>query len=439
MRLKSVSISAYKNLKDFSLNFDGDGFIDIFVGKNGSGKSNFLEALISIFDHVYDFDAKEIGPSFDYALTYTIDTKDTTFAWNAGVDGNAGTLSINDRPRSTLGRTPTPNNILIYYSGQNAHVADIITRFENRFRGKIKGSELTESPRFIGIGPAYKKLLILLLLLLPDNTPSRLFLCQKLGILGNRGSFKLHVTKPIFARKAEYDHLSPKDLFWGSAGQMREFLDQLVACIEGGATPGALHDRDKDEYVFNINIANFRRVFTGRQPDEIFRMFNNLKILGMLGNISMDITLQGLEVSDLGMFSDGQFQSVYIFAISELFKDKNCITLLDEPDAFLHPEWQFDFLKQTHAISNQATKSNHILMSSHSASTIAAKSQSRVRSVETTGGKTEVCEREKGDLIKSLSAGLITFSEEEARLNVRHVLKSTTSPRKVMKCWKRQI
>jgi len=40
MRLKSVFISQYKNLRNFDLTFDGTSFIDVFVGKNGSGKSN---------------------------------------------------------------------------------------------------------------------------------------------------------------------------------------------------------------------------------------------------------------------------------------------------------------------------------------------------------------------------------------------------------------
>ena len=53
MRLKSVNIEQYKNLKDFSLSFDGSSFIDVFVGKNGSGKSNLFEALIEIFRHLY--------------------------------------------------------------------------------------------------------------------------------------------------------------------------------------------------------------------------------------------------------------------------------------------------------------------------------------------------------------------------------------------------
>jgi AAA15 family ATPase/GTPase len=52
MRLKPVYISEYKSLKDFTLNFDGDSFIDVFVGKNGTGKSSFFETLIEIFRHL---------------------------------------------------------------------------------------------------------------------------------------------------------------------------------------------------------------------------------------------------------------------------------------------------------------------------------------------------------------------------------------------------
>ena len=49
MRLKHIHISEYKNLKNFSLDFDGDSFIDVFVGKNGTRKSNLFEAIIEIF------------------------------------------------------------------------------------------------------------------------------------------------------------------------------------------------------------------------------------------------------------------------------------------------------------------------------------------------------------------------------------------------------
>jgi AAA15 family ATPase/GTPase len=51
MRIKNIYISEYKNLKDFSINFKSDSFIEVFVGKNGTGKSNLFEALLEIFKH----------------------------------------------------------------------------------------------------------------------------------------------------------------------------------------------------------------------------------------------------------------------------------------------------------------------------------------------------------------------------------------------------
>jgi len=56
MRLKSLYIGQYKNFRDFSLSFDGGSLIDVFVGKNGTGKSNLFEALIEIFRHIVEYD-----------------------------------------------------------------------------------------------------------------------------------------------------------------------------------------------------------------------------------------------------------------------------------------------------------------------------------------------------------------------------------------------
>ena len=66
MRLKSLFVSNYKNLKNFTLSFDGTSFIDVFVGKNGSGKSNLFEALIEIFRHLDQFGRPANEISFDY-------------------------------------------------------------------------------------------------------------------------------------------------------------------------------------------------------------------------------------------------------------------------------------------------------------------------------------------------------------------------------------
>jgi len=59
MRLKSVYIGQYKNLRDFVLTFDGNSFIDVFVGKNGTVKSNLFEALIVNYRIIFERDGNE--------------------------------------------------------------------------------------------------------------------------------------------------------------------------------------------------------------------------------------------------------------------------------------------------------------------------------------------------------------------------------------------
>jgi predicted ATPase len=423
MRLKSVFISTYKNLKDFSLTFDRDGFIEIFVGKNGSGKSNFLEALIEIFDHSYGFKAGGDGPGFDYAITWDIDGIETQLSWHDKK------LLIDGEERKQIGKTSLPANIIVYYSGQNDTVAHLIRRYRESYRRGIKKAIVAESPRFIGIGPDYKTLLLVLMLLLPEDSKARRFVCKKLGIEMTGGTARLTLKRPTIAHKSKtYDPFDNEQLFWGTKGIALDFLKQLMACIVGDYTAGRLYDRASDTYQIEIGVAKFRETFSAAPSDEVFCLFNSLRALDMIEDISIPLHLNANTVVSSRAFSDGQFQSVYLFAISELFKERNCITLLDEPDAFLHPEWQHDYLTQIQAISEGAAKTNHILMSSHSASTIASKVDCRLRMFEFNNNKTEANERDKTELIKTLSAGLITFSETEARLNIKHNVKNTTGP-----------
>lgn len=412
MRLRSVWVSAYKNLEDFTLKFDGDAFVDVFVGRNGWGKSNFLDALVLIFDHLIDFGPRTVDPGFDYEIVLQRDGNASTIRWEAGK------LSVDGRTGRLRGNMELPENVLVYYSGQNGNVADLVARYEARFRRSLRGANIAKSPAFIGIGPPYRKLLILLLLLLPEDRPARRLLCEKLGILGIGGTVHLTLSRPIVARRKTYDHVDPADLFWGLEGITRTFLNEIVGNIEGGVTPGTLHDRKTDRYHVPINVGLFRQAFEGRSGHELFSLFNTLKILSMLHDIALSVSLQGLEISDLSLFSDGQFQTVYLFAIAELFKERDCITLLDEPDAFLHPEWQYEFLKQTQDISDREDPPNHILMTSHSAATLISSIGGKIRYFDVKEGKSNCYPVPKRVAIEKLSNQLMRYSETEQILSI---------------------
>jgi len=396
-------------------------FIDVFVGKNGSGKSNLFEALVKIFRHLYEYDKEKGDPGFDYTIKYEIDAAETEIDWNSGK------LTINGSERKTLGQTPLPDNVLIYYSGHNDTVADLVRQYESSFSKRIKKADFNESRRFIGIGPEYKALLLAVLLMQKADNKARQFICDKLGIATVAQEVTLTLKRPAFAdKKFEIEAFDPKTHYWGAEGITRQFLDKLIGCVKGAFNHGNVYSATDDLYRIVLDIALFQQRFADEQITDIFRQFDNLKTLGMLADISIPLTLtSGLNAS-IAHFSDGQFQSVYIYYIVELFKDRNCLTLLDEPDAFLHSEWQFGFLKQVFEITDTTTKKNHVLMSSHSASTITTANEKYINLFELDGSKVVVVKVSKAEIIKSLSAGLISFSESEARLNIQHVLKNTT-------------
>ncbi|HSH86991.1 MAG TPA: AAA family ATPase [Methylophilus sp.] len=439
MRLKSIFISDYKNLKDFTLSVDGSSVIDVFVGKNGSGKSNLFEALIDIFRHLDQFGRVGNNIAFDYRLNYEINGQDTEIEWKLGK------LRINnDEDRKTLGQTPFPDNVLIYYSGHNTKVSELVTAYEISFRARIKGANIEESRRFIGIGPEYKALLLAVLLTQAEDGCAHTFIRQKLGIdkLGIIKPGTNEITEPVLRvelNRPEYAHgkkdfdielNDESDRYWKADGITKSFLDILTQCVWNNAealtvTEGYLANDDR--YMLYLSISKLQASFDGKWQ-ELFRQFDNLKILGMLGNISVPLRLTSGMDGNINQYSDGQFQSVYIYSIVELFQDRNSLILLDEPDAFLHPEWQFVLLKQLFEITDAAAKTSHILMSSHSASTITCANESVINLFEFDGKKVALTKVNKADVIKSLSAGLIAFSESEARLNIQHVLKNTTAP-----------
>jgi energy-coupling factor transporter ATP-binding protein EcfA2 len=431
MRLRSVWISDYKNLKDFSIIFEGNGFIDIFVGKNGSGKSNFQEALIAIFDHLFDFDPAETGPAFDYELSFEIVGVGTTLKWRGGL------LSINgEEGRRSLGQTSMPDHVLVYYSGHNPNVGGLIDKYEERFERKIDGPGFADSPKIIAITEELKDLFLAMMLLLPENDVGRQALIKRLGIKTVRSEIRVVLQRPVYARgrnaaQFEVDDLQGKR-YWNPRGATGDFLARLESCFSAGSDRGPIrtegYQAETDAYFLFLDLEKLRAEFAGDGICSLFRQFYSLKILEMLASISVEVELESGYKGGTSGFSDGQFQMVYMLASAELFKDRNIVSLFDEPDAFLHPEWQFEFLNQIDAISAQAARTNHILLNSHSASTIAANAPVRIRLFTSSAAGVSILHPDKSDLINSLSAGLITFSEQEATLGINQIIEGTSGP-----------
>ena len=422
MRLKSVWISEYKNLRDLTVPFDRESFLDIYVGKNGTGKSNFFEALVEIFRHIYDSSSSLADIGFDYEIVYEIDGTETAISMRDGV------FKINGAERKTVGRTPVPDNVLVYYSGHNDTIRRTTQKYEAAFLGRSRNWTSDEARKFINIGAEYKELLLSVMLLQPDTCVARQYLCEKLGIEVSGATATLVLTPPNFNHK-DVDVADPATFLWGAEGVSRAFAEELLECIEGGYSIGEIFDRDKDQYSLPIDITRFSAKFKGAASSEVFRKFDNLKTLGMFGGLSIPLALSSGQVAKVGDFSDGQFQSVYIFAITELFRDRNCVTLMDEPDAFLHPEWQFGFLSQVVDIADtQGAETNHVLLSSHSAATLISHDDPKVGFFDIKGDRVNVYSVPKRVAVEKLSEKLITYTEKEQLLSIINAIQIENKP-----------
>ena len=427
MRLTSLYIGQYKNLRDFTLNFDGGSFIDVFVGKNGTGKSNLFEALIEIFRHLVEFDRDKAACDFNYRIGFEIDGKATEIGWNSGK------LTISGKERKTIGKTPLPDNVLIYYSGHNDTVAKLVEQYEEAFRKRIKRADFDEARYFIGIGPDYKELLLAVLLMQPDTCKAWQFICQKLGIETVASEAKVVLERPAYAADSRFDiELNDEtDRYWQPEGITKTFLDRLHGCINtatGSPVRSEGYFSADDRYILYFDIAKIRQEFADLNPQELFHQFDNLKTLGMLAEITIPLQLTGGVDATIAHFSDGQFQSVYIHSIVELFKDRNCITLLDEPDSFLHPEWQFSFLTQIFDITDTTARNNHVLMSSHSAVTLIPHDKKKIKFFDIKDNQANCYDLPKAVAIQKLSADLIKYSEQEQLLSIINTIQIENKP-----------
>lgn len=441
MRLKSVFIGQYKNLRNFELTFDGTSFIDVFVGKNGSGKSNLFEALIEIFRHLVEFGGSGNTIGFDYRIAYEIEGKEIRFEWRSGKQS----VTIDGKARRNMNGVPLPDNLLIYYSGHNSTVDNLIAHYANEFRERLKNAGPGENRWFLGIGPEYKSLLLTMLLLQPEDNPARKYIVQKLGIdrLGipipgsdelTEPVIRITLGRPEYAKgKKQFDieQNDETDRYWRAEGIVKQFLDGLTRCevrLSEQFTIGEGYFASDDRYVLHLSLDRLQVEFRERGALWLFRQFDNLKTLGMLAEISVPLKMKGGAEGNVQFFSDGQFQTIYIYAIVELFKDSNCLMLLDEPDAFLHPEWQFEFLKQIFEISDVEVKRNHLLLSSHSAVTLIPHDRSKIKFFDLKDNVVNCYELPKKVAIQRLSANLIKYSEQEQLLSIINAIQIEKKP-----------
>ena len=162
MKLKSLYIQKFKNLIDFSIDFQSENGFTMLIGNNGSGKSNVLEVISGIFHDLFK-DKPERKITNDYTLEYVLDDI------NCKIEQKDGTLRCYGdkyKSRDSFIAQNAPNNIIGLYSGEENRLwTQFYESYYKAFLSRIKTHRHQERMRLMLINKYYWNISLLTLLL----------------------------------------------------------------------------------------------------------------------------------------------------------------------------------------------------------------------------------------------------------------------------------
>lgn len=398
MRLDKVYIDGFKNLKQLIADFDESRLTTVVIGQNGAGKSNLIEAIISIFRWV---DLRRNEPRFHYRLDYRIDGAKVALSNlpdepAIAVDGKAVTRTEFERRKSEW----FPDLVFGYYSGGSRRLESLFDAHQRRYYDDIK---LQEDPALVARAQADRRLfycrpihgvLALLAFFAFPEVKVSAELANKLGITGFHSMLGLF-REPWFAKSKK---TSAEDL-WGAGGPAgsaaRRFKE--VAFHPFALAGNAVDDyRDKNQSesqyaAFLPSLEHLKRVAGSfKDEHEMFYALEAMDISDLIRTVDLWVTRTNDETGEVGFadLSDGERQLLMAMGLIRVSRGKRALFLLDEPDTHLNPHWQHSYLNLIEEWTGIAANAVncHIILTSHNPLTISALERDEVRVMHVDSG-----------------------------------------------------
>lgn len=301
MKLSKIRIDKFKNV---DVDLENQSSVIAFIGNNGSGKSNILEAISIIFHHLYTKKEKDIP--FNFLIEYKIGGGS-----NVKIEKNNSTIKfyVNNTLKTDI-QSLLPKQIVAIYSGEENRLwkksyEPIYKAFIGNIN-KVENSGLGDSlqlPKMLYINKFYWHISLLCLILSEDDKAIK-FCDEVLNIKlinsirfdfnkSNYENYSDSTIKQFFQiidKKSEYSLVELKKLINSSPYS----LDQIYKFLYIGFTP------EKKKMLENIVIK-----------------FNN----------------ENIDIED---FSEGEKKMLLIKAALEFAGLEDSLFILDEPDAHIH-------------------------------------------------------------------------------------------------------
>lgn len=412
MRLDRVFIDGFKNLKNVEMDFDKSRLTTVIIGENGAGKSNLIEAIADIFRFV---DLNRGKPRYSFEIDYQIGTHSIRLTNRKGkpviyADGKPVSRAAFERQKAEL----FPDLVFGYYSGGSRRLESLFDSHQRRYYDVIKHSDdseecqqaLTER-RLFYCHPIHGVLALLSFFAFPEEAVTDL-LREKLGITGFHSALAHFRApswftggKPIKLREAA-DLWKAKGLAGHCARALRDVSFHPLVLSDHPIDD--YREKGREEIQFACFLRNFKTLSRFSEnykvkPSENYGrdMFSALEatdISDLFRDLYVWVTRENDESDDISFsdLSDGERQLLMVLGLIRIFRGKEALYLLDEPDTHLNPAWQhnyLDLIRDWTGITADPDKC-HIIMNSHNPLTVAGleKQEVRVMNVDIEGGVT---------------------------------------------------
>ncbi len=394
--------SRFKNLENVKVDFDEDHLMTVVVGRNGSGKSNVLEALVAIFRNL---DLGE-APPFSYVLNYRLGephkVEQRSERWleiTIDADPSRGTITKQyqvqvrdllaaDAPQDLFEEQPSgqaipfskvkrdkegkapylPNYVFAYYSGPSDRLENHFKKHRTDFYRRLLKDKLDLKgdirPLFYA-KPHHSQFVLLAFFLSEQDSAEKEFLREHLGIEG-LDSIHFVMRQPGWAKKKG-------ELFWGARGVVRRFLDELIKYTlspvkvtrqeDTSLTGGNM--RNEFFHLFLPDVNSLRDFAKDLSPDELFKMLESTLLSEIISEVSIRVKVSSSdEPLTFRELSEGEQQLLTVLGLLKFTGGKDSLFLLDELDTHLNPSWAIKYLKYLRDFVPNKDAS-HVLMVTH--------------------------------------------------------------------------
>jgi len=369
MQLQRLCLPAFRNLRDVDIVFASHlppaagAPADTppkairshsLIGQNGTGKSNLIEALITIFR---DLDLDRPQAPFDYTLEYSLRGHNVRIQAETArqklplvwVDGKQETQGFLVKHA----REYLPSHVFAYYSGKNERIEALFRPHQERYKQLLRQDNDDLVRRLFYCRGGHSQLVLLACLLSDDPVFKKLL--ENLHIESIESALFV-LKKPYAARELDAQDIELGDpRFWYRRGTaVNGFLDKLwqVAWAPVQETRQVAIDfrrrPEKQELLYLFVADQHKLKELGERvgtPERFFRYAEAAYIGDLLEEVRITVKKRKGHGGDVEFkqLSEGELQMLTVLGLMRITREDHCLFLLDEPDTHLNPIWKLRY------------------------------------------------------------------------------------------------